>query len=104
MFRNPIARWILGLVTLIALLSVVRFKPWRHVSFGGGASGQIHAREELRVGFLPVTCHLTCPVTDFATRTSNSTRFESQRFTDFPTIVESLKSGRSEEHTSELQS
>src|ERR1041384_3531639 len=94
MFRNPIARWILGLVTLIALLSVVRFKPWRHVSFGGGASGQIHAREELRVGFLPVTCHLTCPVTDFATRTSNSTRFESQRFTDLPTIVESLNSGR----------
>lgn len=96
MFRNPIGRWILGLVTLIALLSVVRFKPWRHFTFGGGASGQIHAREELRVGFLPVTCHLTCPVTDFATRTSTSTRFESQRFTDFPTIVESIKSGRLE--------
>jgi NitT/TauT family transport system substrate-binding protein len=35
-------------------------------------------------------------VTDFATRTSASTRFESQRFTDFPTIVESIKSGRLE--------
>jgi NitT/TauT family transport system substrate-binding protein len=33
-------------------------------------------------------------VTDFATRASASTRFESQRFTDFPTIVESIKSGR----------
>jgi NitT/TauT family transport system substrate-binding protein len=33
-------------------------------------------------------------VTDFATRTSTTTRFESQRFTDFPTIVESIKSGR----------
>jgi NitT/TauT family transport system substrate-binding protein len=33
-------------------------------------------------------------VTDFATRTSAATRFESQRFTDFPTIVESIKSGR----------
>jgi len=33
-------------------------------------------------------------VTDFATRTSATTRFESQRFTDFPTIVESIKSGR----------
>jgi NitT/TauT family transport system substrate-binding protein len=41
-----------------------------------------------------VTCHLTCPVTDFATRTSTTTRFESQRFTDFPTIVESMKGGR----------
>ncbi len=33
-------------------------------------------------------------MTDFATRTSAATRFESQRFTDFPTIVESIKSGR----------
>ena len=33
-------------------------------------------------------------MTDFATRTSATTRFESQRFTDFPTIVESIKSGR----------
>jgi NitT/TauT family transport system substrate-binding protein len=35
-------------------------------------------------------------VTDFATRASATTRFESQRFTDFPTIVESIKSGRLE--------
>jgi NitT/TauT family transport system substrate-binding protein len=41
-----------------------------------------------------VTCHLTCPVTDFATKTSRSTRFLSQRFTDFPTIVESIKADR----------
>jgi len=41
-----------------------------------------------------VTCHLTCPVTDYASKTSRSTRFESQRFTDFPTVVETLKSGR----------
>ena len=35
-------------------------------------------------------------MTDFATRTSATTRFESQRFQDFPTIVESIKSGRLE--------
>ncbi|HEV3467833.1 MAG TPA: ABC transporter substrate-binding protein [Pyrinomonadaceae bacterium] len=39
---------------------------------------------------------MTCPVTDYASRTSTATRFESQRFTDFPTIVESIKSGRLE--------
>lgn len=50
--------------------------------------------EELQVGFLPVTCHLTCPVTDYATKTSKGNRFVSQRFTDFPTVAESLKSGR----------
>ncbi len=33
-------------------------------------------------------------MTDFATRTSATTRFESMRFTDFPTIVESIKGGR----------
>jgi NitT/TauT family transport system substrate-binding protein len=33
-------------------------------------------------------------VTDYSTRTSTTTRFESQRFTDFPTIVESIKGGR----------
>ncbi len=35
-------------------------------------------------------------MTDYASRTSTTTRFESQRFTDFPTIVESIKSGRLE--------
>ena len=48
----------------------------------------------MKVGFLPVTCHLTCPVTDFATKTSGTTRFESQRFSDFPTVVESIKADR----------
>ena len=51
-------------------------------------------RAELEVGFLPVTCHLTCPVTDFATRTSGQNRFVSKRFTDFPTVVETIKSER----------
>ncbi|HKG23028.1 MAG TPA: ABC transporter substrate-binding protein [Blastocatellia bacterium] len=39
---------------------------------------------------------MTCPVTDYATRTSTATRFESQRFTDFPTIVETIKGDRLE--------
>ena len=92
MFRSPVVRWISGLVFVIAVLALVRFKPWRSV--GRISNQQTQARAELKVGFLPVTCHLTCPVTDYATRTSGSTRFESQRFTDFPTVVESIKSGR----------
>jgi NitT/TauT family transport system substrate-binding protein len=92
MFRSSVGRWVLGLVVVIAVLALIRFKPWRR----GDADGQLQARAELKVGFLPVTCHLTCPVTDYATRTSTQTRFESQRFTDFPTVVESIKSGRLE--------
>jgi NitT/TauT family transport system substrate-binding protein len=95
MFRSSAARWLIGVVAVIALLGLLRFKPWQR---GAQQTADLanEARASLNVGFLPVTCHLTCPVTDFATRTSATTRFESQRFTDFPTIVESIKSNRLE--------
>jgi NitT/TauT family transport system substrate-binding protein len=70
------------LATLVAL-TLLHKKPWQ--SHDASAA-------ELEVGYLPVTCHLTCPVTDFATKTTTtSTRFVSQRFTEFPTVVEALK-------------
>jgi len=93
MFRSSIARWVLGLLVVISLLAVIKFKPWRLIS-QRSEQQQAEARGDLKVGFLPVTCHLTCPVTDYATRTSTRTHFESQRFTDFPTVVESIKRGR----------
>ncbi len=65
----------------LAVLTVAHHRPW-----------EVHhadAANQLGVGFLPVSCHLTCPVTDYATRsTTTSTRFVSQRFTDFATVVE----------------
>lgn len=64
---------------------------WRIRASGQRTTGE---REVVKVGFLPVTCHLTCPVTDFASKTSRRTRFESQRFTDFPTVAEAFKAGR----------
>jgi NitT/TauT family transport system substrate-binding protein len=76
----------LGLVTVgtLVALSVLHKRPWEAGDDAGAAT--------LAVGFLPVTCHLTCPVTDFATKHSQtSTHFKSQRFTDFPTVVEALK-------------
>ena len=90
-FRSPGARWIIGAVAFIVLLGVLRYRPW-HYGFGSGNA----AREQLTVGFLPVTCHLTCPVTDYATRTSGTTRFQSQLFMDFPTMAETMKAGRLE--------
>jgi NitT/TauT family transport system substrate-binding protein len=95
MFRSSATRWIIGVIAVIAVLGLLRYKPWqRGAQQTAGLTDE--AREKLNVGFLPVTCHLTCPVTDFATRTSATTRFESQRFTDFPTMVESIKAGRLE--------
>ncbi len=95
MLRSPIIRWLVGIFAVIAVLGVLRLKPWHYGSLREmlGANSK-QARQDLKVGYLPVTCHLTCPVTDFATRTSTANRFESQRFTDFPTVVESVKSGR----------
>ena len=54
MFRSSVIRWVLGLLVVIAVLGVIRFKPWRFKS-GGAAVQQAQAREDLRVGFLPVT-------------------------------------------------
>lgn len=84
--RRHVMRWGVGAFIAVAALGVLRYKPWQ--------TATASARAELTVGFLPVTCHLTCPVTDFATKTSGHTRFNSQRFTDFPTMVEAIKGGR----------
>jgi NitT/TauT family transport system substrate-binding protein len=95
MMRSPLVRWGLGALLLLVALGVLRLKPWQESSATPEAQSAAAApREVLAVGFLPVTCHLTCPVTDFASKTSPNTRFESQRFTDFPTVVETMKSGR----------
>jgi NitT/TauT family transport system substrate-binding protein len=70
--------------TLLAL-TLLHKRPWRGTS-------PVSAAGQLDVGYLPVTCHLTCPVTDYATKTTTtSTRFVSQLFTEFPTVVEALK-------------
>ena len=74
---------IITIVTLVAL-TLMHKKPWR--------VQEASAHGELGVGFLPVTCHLTCPVTDYATKsTTTSTRFISQRYSEFATVVEALK-------------
>lgn len=53
MLRSSLMRWIAGTLLFIALLGVLRFKPWKHL---GGLSNQpVLARAQLSVGFLPVT-------------------------------------------------
>jgi len=49
MLRSSLGRWALGLLLVLAVLGLLRFKPWQRG--GGGAA----AREQLQVGFLPVT-------------------------------------------------
>ena len=87
MFRSKKAILIAAaVVACFALIVVLRY---RRQIFNSGN------RQTLTVAFIPVTCHLTCPVTDFASKTSTTgTRFDALRFTDLPTIVESLKAKR----------
>lgn len=47
-----------------------------------------------RVGFIPVTCHLTCPVTDFINKQlSGKSEFVPVRFQGFPELKEAFISG-----------
>lgn len=51
----------------------------------------VKERQHFTVGFLPVTCHLTCPVTSWITEHSDKgTVFETQKFGDFPSMKEAL--------------
>src|SRR4029079_15044018 len=48
-------------------------------------------RAEFTVGFLPVTCHITCPVTSWVTDHSTvGTKFQAQKFQDFPSMKEAI--------------
>ncbi len=79
---------LLGVCVVGALLGVL---SWQRIERARRPFDQ--AEKTLSVGFLPVTCHLTCPVTDFATKASRRYRFVSQRFTDFATVTEAFKAG-----------
>ena len=48
----------------------------------------------IRVGFIPVTCHLTCPVTDFINKQmTGGSEFEPVRFQGWPELKEAFISG-----------
>ena len=88
--------WIPGLVVLYLVLLVIfryralhKSRPHTEETFHEAPT---QGRQSLTVAFIPVTCHLTCPVTDYASRTSTTgTEFNAMRFGEFPSIVEALK-------------
>ena len=94
MARSSTMRTALGVIGGLLVLALLRFKPWQNnnpdLHIGPtppGANGR-----PCRSPIVPVTCHLTCPVTDFASKTSTTgTRFDALRFSEFPPIVEGLK-------------
>ena len=97
-WKSPAVRVAAGIVLFIAIISYARIrfqqKPTSHEQedFHTGPTVTGGARQTLTVAFLPVTCHLTCPVTDYASRTSTTgTEFDAMRFFEFPSIIDALK-------------
>src|SRR5664279_238744 len=95
--KLSIPRFAVATILILTVLGLLRYKPWnkgtainsRDVIHEGSNKNAIR---ELTVGYLPVTCHLTCPVTDFASKTTESnTNFNSRMFSDFPTVVSALE-------------
>ena len=63
MFRSSTARALLTAVVVLALLGLLRYKPWQHASNSSGGPATVagaptvtsEGRQKLTVGFLPVT-------------------------------------------------
>jgi NitT/TauT family transport system substrate-binding protein len=80
------------IVLWIAIVSVLHLTMNLHVHFF--AAKQATQEEKFRVGFIPVTCHLTCPVTDFINRSmTGKNSFEPIRFNGFPELKEAFLAG-----------
>ena len=53
MLRSPIIRIIYGVILALIVLGTLRYKPWQRNDREQGGSSR--ARDQLSVGFLPVT-------------------------------------------------
>jgi NitT/TauT family transport system substrate-binding protein len=61
------------------------------------APAQADTRSDFRLGYIPVTCHLTCPVTDFITKSSQGgSLYKPLRFNGFPELKETFLAGNTE--------
>jgi NitT/TauT family transport system substrate-binding protein len=80
-------------IAWVAVITALHAKLNLHVQFfGRKVVAQEH--EKFRVGFLPVTCHLTCPVTDFINKSMmGDGLFEPVRFNGWPELKEAYLSG-----------
>ncbi len=97
MFRSKTVRVVAAVVVCFLVIAFLRYRslqrprPHDQEEFHQ-APTQEGRSQNLTVAFIPVTCHLTCPVTDYASKTtSTGTRFDALRFTEFPSIIEALK-------------
>ncbi len=85
--RLKIPGLMIGILAIVTILHV-----WLNIGFGNAFGPRDAAK--FRVGFLPVTCHLTCPVTDWInTNMTGAGFFQPRKFSGFPEMKESVLSG-----------
>ena len=76
--------WIVAITLLHGVLNLGLFSSRASATTG----------EKYRIGFLPVTCHLTCPVTDFINKQqTGKSIFTPVRFNGWPELKEAFLSG-----------
>jgi NitT/TauT family transport system substrate-binding protein len=79
-------------IAWLALITLLHASLNLHVFQFKRATGA--ADKKVRIGFLPVTCHLTCPVTDFINKQmTGASIFEPVRFNGWPELKEAYLSG-----------
>ncbi len=78
--------WIVAISALHASLNL-GYRPWE-------VKKATSREKKFRVGFLPVTCHLTCPVTDFINKElAGESFFDPIRFQAWPELKEAYLAG-----------
>ncbi|HKH49475.1 MAG TPA: ABC transporter substrate-binding protein [Thermoanaerobaculia bacterium] len=93
---SKLSKVIIGAVVVWTALTILHLQMNLGVSLASllGPKSEIATAERFRVGFLPVTCHLTCPVTDWINKnTAGKGFYEPVRFSGFPEIKESVIAG-----------
>src|SRR5215212_5279255 len=80
------------LAAFLALSSITLLHGWLNLHWFEKAKS-VDGRAPFRVGFLPVTCHLTCPVTDFINKQiAGRSMFDPIRFQGWPELKEAYLS------------
>jgi NitT/TauT family transport system substrate-binding protein len=82
------------LAVALAAITAITLVHWRNQGVFDKHEDSDSQQSKMRVGFLPVTCHLTCPVTHFINETSHGdVVFEPVRFNGWPELKETFLSG-----------
>jgi NitT/TauT family transport system substrate-binding protein len=90
--RRSLTLGTIGWVTAISLLHA-----WLNLRLFDKPTRQAGDQVQFRVGFLPVTCHLTCPVTNFINdQMTGDGIFEPVRFSGWPELKETYLANKLE--------